>query len=53
MCVYIYMTSIYMHGTRCSSRCSGMQAICAQLIGGFIFLIYICSVALLKASMIN
>ena len=33
----VYLPSIYMHCTRCSSGCSGMQGICAWLTGGFIF----------------
>ena len=39
----VHLTYIYMFGTRCSNRCSGMQAICARLMGGpSAFGIYMC-----------
>ena len=54
------LSCIYMHCTRSSSRCSGMQGILAQLTGGSICLLYICivldlavGVAGCKASMLD
>ena len=40
----VHLTSICMHGTKCSSRCSGMQGICVHLMGGSSDLPYVCMV---------
>ena len=39
----VHLSAIYMHCTRSSSRCSGMQGIYAQVLGGpSAFGIYMC-----------